>query len=84
MALDVDEAMPPEGDCGETGQSGKWKHRAATERRSGRDQRGRRRVRPGERRAEERRLNPDRRTQGERREGWLRIGPWRSVSVFDD
>ena len=31
----------------------------------------------------ERRRNHDRRYQCERRDGWLRVGRWRSVSVFD-
>jgi hypothetical protein len=61
-----------------------WVDRSGTERRSNKDKR----------RADsriyffnggaERRKTAERRQPTERRDGWLRVGKWRSVSIFDD
>ena len=61
-----------------------WIERSGTERRSERDKRrGSSRVyffNGGT----ERRKTADRRQSPERRDGWLRVGKWRSVSIFDE
>ena len=63
----------------------RWSERAPVERRSGLDQRSpggaRRSARKGLERREGR---AERRREEERREGWLRVDHWRSVSVFDE
>jgi len=68
------EATPPDG---------AWLERSGVERRSGADKRsGASRVyflKGGP----ERRQNNDRRQTAERRDGWLAIGNWRSICVFD-
>ena len=61
-----------------------WTERSGTERRSEKDKRrGNSRVyffNGGT----ERRKAVDRRQSTERRDGWLRVGKWRSVSIFDE
>ncbi len=65
--------------------AGDWSDRSAVERRSGLDQRstggGKR---PPKKNRERRKDDGERRRTEERREGWLRVDQWRSVSVFDE
>lgn len=61
-----------------------WVERSGTERRSDTDKR-----RANSRvyffnGGAERRTSADRRQSAERRDGWLRVGKWRSVSIFDE
>jgi hypothetical protein len=61
-----------------------WVERSGTERRSDKDKR-----RASSRvyffnGGPERRKSTDRRQSAERRDGWLRVGKWRSVSIFDE
>jgi len=61
-----------------------WVERSGKERRSDKDKR-----RAGNRvyfcnGGPERRKSRDRRESAERRDGWLRVGKWRSVSIFDE
>jgi len=61
-----------------------WVERTGTERRSDKDKRradNRGYLFNGGR---ERRTSSDRRLSAERRDGWLRVGKWRSVSIFDE
>jgi len=61
-----------------------WVERSGTERRSDKDKRrGKGRVYFFNGGAE-RRKTADRRQSVERRDGWLRVGKWRSVSIFDE
>ncbi len=63
----------------------KWSERSAVERRSGLDQRSARGGRrPPKKSTERRKDDGERRRTEERREGWLRVDQWRSVSVFDE
>jgi hypothetical protein len=62
-----------------------WQKRSHIERRAAKDNRS------AEKSSEylskggkERRKRKDRRHTNERRDGWLRVGRWRSVSVFDE
>jgi hypothetical protein len=61
-----------------------WVERSGVERRSGADNRcsthGLYFLKGGR---ERRKLDDDRRQNGERRDGWLQIGNWRSICVFD-
>jgi hypothetical protein len=61
-----------------------WQERSAVERRSDNDKR----VSPNpdyfQKGGKERRRSGERRQNDERRDGWLRIGKWRSVSVFSE
>jgi hypothetical protein len=74
----------PEGETSATPISNRaWIERSGVERRSGKDKRrssSRAYFLGG---GIERRQHHDRRQNGERRERWLRIGTWHSVSVFD-
>lgn len=61
-----------------------WAERSGTERRTDKDKRrGHSRVYFSNGGAERRKI-ADRRQSEERRDGWLRVGKWRSVSIFDD
>jgi hypothetical protein len=62
-----------------------WQKRSHIERRAAKDNRS------AEKSSEylskggkERRKRKERRLSDERRDGWLRVGRWRSVSVFDE
>jgi hypothetical protein len=60
-----------------------WIERSGVERRSGKDKRrsaSRRYFLKGGR---ERRRKDDRRQSAERRDGWLQVGKWRSIGVFN-
>jgi hypothetical protein len=61
-----------------------WQERSPEERRSENDNRNGRDKSYFEKGGEERRLAKERRHPAERRDGWLRVGHWRSVPVFDD
>jgi hypothetical protein len=60
-----------------------WQERAAEERRSDSDNRNGHDKIYFEKGGSERRKIVERRHPEERRDGWLRIGQWRSESVFD-
>jgi hypothetical protein len=62
-----------------------WSARSPLDRRKGlSDRRGRQSMSSGHVFAgRDRRKEPERRYPAERREGWLRINRWQSVSVFD-
>jgi hypothetical protein len=60
-----------------------WVERASVERRSDEDKRSHASSAHLIRCGRERRSIGDRRKSEERREGWLRLGRWRSVSIFD-
>jgi hypothetical protein len=61
-----------------------WKERSPEERRFENDNRSGRDKSYFEKGGKERRLAKERRHPEERRDGWMRVGPWCSVSVFDD
>ena len=61
-----------------------WQQRADVERRSDPDKRISYDLEYFIKGGKERRQLRDRREAGERRDGWLRVGRWRSVSVFDE
>jgi hypothetical protein len=60
-----------------------WIERSAVERRSDQDKRSRASRAYFSRGGRERRNTEDRRQSEERRDGWLRLGRWRSISIFD-
>ena len=62
-----------------------WSVRSPVDRRKGfSDRRGRQTISSGHAFAgRDRRKEPERRYPAERRDGWLRINRWQSVSVFD-
>ena len=60
-----------------------WVERSSVERRSDQDKRSRASSVYFSRGGRERRNTGDRRQSAERRNGWLRLGRWRSVSIFD-
>lgn len=62
---------------------GAWVERSGVERRSGMDKRSAASRVYFLRGGPERRKNNDRRQTAERRDGWLPIGNWRSICVFD-
>ena len=62
-----------------------WQERSTDERRSkGGDKRTAQSTDFFSKRRKERRKVMERRQSGERRDRWMRIGRWRSVSVFDE
>lgn len=61
-----------------------WQERATQERRSDNDNRESQDNLYFENGGQERRKLKERRQPEERRDGWLRVGQWRSESVFDD
>jgi hypothetical protein len=60
-----------------------WVERSATERRSDQEKRSHASRMHFIRDGRERRTTGDRRNSEERRDGWLRVGRWRSVPIFD-
>jgi len=60
-----------------------WVERSATERRSDQEKRSRAISTHFISNGRERRTTGDRRNSEERRDGWLRVGRWRSVPIFD-
>jgi hypothetical protein len=60
-----------------------WKERAMQERRSDNDNRHSQDKSYFKNGGRERRTIMERRQPEERRDGWLRVGQWRSESVFD-
>ena len=60
-----------------------WQERASEERRTDIDNRNGPDQSYFENGGKERRKLEERRHQEERRDGWLRVGQWRSESVFD-
>ena len=60
-----------------------WQKRSAEERRSENDKRNRHDKSYFKNGGSERREIMERRHPEERRDGWLRVGQWRSESVFD-
>jgi hypothetical protein len=61
-----------------------WEERSSEERRTDKDNRNVQDISYFENGGQERRKIKERRNLEERRDGWLRVGQWRSVSVFDD
>ncbi len=61
-----------------------WEDRAREERRSDKDNRNAQDQRYFKAGGKERRQTSERRRIEERRDGWMRVGRWRSISVFDD
>ena len=61
-----------------------WEERSPEERRSDNDNRKGQDITYFENGGEERRKTIERRQMEERRDGWLRVGQWRSESVFDN
>jgi len=61
-----------------------WGERAPEERRTDKDNRNGHDALYFKNGGKERRKIKERRQLGERRDGWLRVGQWRSESVFDD
>jgi hypothetical protein len=61
-----------------------WEERSAEERRSDKDNRNGQDSSYFINGGKERRKITERRQTEERRDGWLRVGQWRSESVFDD
>jgi len=60
-----------------------WVERSATERRSDQEMRSHASSTHFISNGRERRATGDRRNSEERRDGWLRVGRWRSVPIFD-
>ncbi len=60
-----------------------WHKRAPLERRSDRDKRVTLNLKYFKRSGQERRRSEERRKPDERRDGWMRVGKWRSEAVFD-
>ena len=60
-----------------------WARRSQVERRSDGDKRVTFSSKYFKRGGKERRLTDERREYEERRDGWLRVGKWRSEAVFD-
>ena len=61
-----------------------WHKRAPVERRSDRDKRVTLNLKYFKRGGQERRRLEERRKPNERRDGWMRVGKWRSEAVFDN
>ena len=61
-----------------------WQERSAIERRGDRDKRKKNSIKYFYKGGRERRTGEERREPEERRDRWLRIGKWRSESVFDE
>ena len=61
-----------------------WKERSPEERPSENDNRTDQDKSYFDKGGQERRFAQERRHPEERRDGWMRVGPWCSVSVFDD
>jgi hypothetical protein len=61
-----------------------WHERSAIERRSDRDKRKKNSTKYLSGGGRERRTGEERRDAEERRERWMRVGKWRSESVFDE
>ena len=61
-----------------------WRKRAPVERRSDEDKRVTFSLKYFKRGGMERRQSKERRKPEERRDGWMRVGKWRSESVFDE
>ena len=61
-----------------------WHKRAPLERRSDRDKRVTLNLKYFKRGGHERRRLEERRKPDERRDGWMRVGKWRSEAVFDN
>jgi len=60
-----------------------WVERSSTERRTDQEKRSHARSTHVVRGGQERRRTEERRASEERRDGWLRIGRFRSVPIFD-
>jgi len=60
-----------------------WVERSATERRSDQEMRFHASSTHLIRSGRERRTTEEQRASEERRDGWLRVGRWRSVPIFD-
>ena len=61
-----------------------WRKRASVERRSDGDKRVSFSLKYFKRGGRERRQLKERRRPEERRDGWMRVGKWRSEAVFDE
>ena len=61
-----------------------WRKRAPVERRSDEDKRATFSLKYFKRGGKERRQWRERRKPEERRDGWMRVGKWRSEAVFDE
>ena len=61
-----------------------WRKRASVERRSDEDKRETFCLKYFKRGGKERRQIRERRRRDERRDGWMRVGKWRSEAVFDE
>jgi len=61
-----------------------WRKRTTVERRSDEDKRGTFSLKYFKRGGKERRQLRERRRFDERRDGWMRVGKWRSEAVFDE
>ena len=61
-----------------------WRKRATVERRSDEDKRVTFSLKYFKRGGTERRQLKERRRLEERRDGWIRVGKWRSEAVFDE
>ncbi len=61
-----------------------WRKRANVERRSDEDKRATFSLKYFKRGGKERRQLRERRRLDERRDGWMRVGKWRSEAVFDE
>jgi hypothetical protein len=61
-----------------------WQKRSHIERRAAREKRSADSSEYLSKGGKERRKRKERRHSDERRDGWLRVGRWRSVSVFDE
>jgi hypothetical protein len=64
--------------------NGDWMERSPEERRSDNDNRNGEDMSYFKNGGRERRKIIERRRMEERRDGWMRVGQWRSVSVFDN
>jgi len=61
-----------------------WRKREAVERRSDEDKRANFCLKYFKKGGKERRQLRERRRREERRDGWMRVGKWRSEAVFDE
>jgi hypothetical protein len=62
----------------------KWQERSPVERRADRDKRTQNSITYFVKGGKERRTGKERRHSEERRDRWIRVGKWRSESVFDE
>jgi len=62
----------------------KWQERSPVERRADRDKRTKNSNTYFVKGGQERRIGKERRHSEERRDRWMRVGKWRSESVFDE